>query len=35
MTEIANVYGQALYDLAKDEGLTGEILGQIIEEKIL
>jgi len=29
MTEIANVYGQALYDLAKDEGLTGEILGQI------
>ena len=29
MTEIANVYGQALYDLAKDENLTEEILGQI------
>ncbi|MBO5253219.1 MAG: ATP synthase F1 subunit delta [Clostridia bacterium] len=29
MTEIANVYGQALYDLAKDEGLTDEVLDQI------
>ena len=29
MTEVANTYGQALYVLAKDEGLTGEILGQI------
>ncbi len=29
MTEIANVYGQALYDLAKDEGLTDKVLDQI------
>ena len=29
MTEIANTYGQALYDLAKDEGLTGEIRNQL------
>ena len=29
MTEVASTYGQALYDLAKDEGLTEEILGQI------
>ena len=29
MTEVASTYGQALYDLAKDEGLTQEILGQI------
>ena len=30
MTEIANTYGQALYDLAKDEGLTGEIRDQLM-----
>ena len=29
MTEIANTYGQALYDLAKDENLTEELLGQL------
>jgi len=29
MTEIINTYGQALYDLAKDEGLSEEILGQL------
>ena len=29
MTEIANVYGQALYDLAKDEGLAQEIYQQM------
>ena len=29
MTDIVNVYGQALYDLAKDENLTEEILGQL------
>lgn len=29
MTEIANVYGQALYDLAKDENLTDELLEQL------
>ena len=29
MTEVASTYGQALYDLAKDEGLSEEILGQI------
>ena len=29
MTEIANVYGQALYDLAKDENLTDELLEQM------
>ena len=29
MTEIATMYGQALYDLAKEEGLTEEVLGQI------
>ncbi|MBR5471952.1 MAG: ATP synthase F1 subunit delta [Oscillibacter sp.] len=29
MTEVASTYGQALYDLAKDEGLTEEILGQV------
>ena len=29
MTEIANVYGGALYDLAKDEGLGKEILEEL------
>ncbi len=29
MTEIANTYGQALYDLAKDEGLSRELLQQL------
>lgn len=29
MTDIANVYGQAIYDLAKDENLTEEILQQM------
>ena len=29
MTDIVNVYGQALYDLARDEGLTDKILQQI------
>ena len=29
MTDIANVYGQALYDLAKEEKLTDEILEQV------
>ena len=29
MTEIATTYGQALYELAKDEGLTGQILGEL------
>lgn len=29
MTEVASVYGEALYDLAKAEGLSGDILGQI------
>ena len=29
MTRIGNVYGQGLYDLAKDEGLSAQILEQI------
>ena len=29
MTEIANTYGQALYDLAKEENLTKDILSQL------
>ena len=29
MTDIVNVYGQAIYDLAKDESLTEEILKQM------
>lgn len=29
MTDIANVYGQAIYDLAKDENLTEEMLPQM------
>lgn len=29
MDKIANVYGEALYGLAKDEGLLDEILGQL------
>ena len=29
MTEIANTYGQALYDLAKDEDLAEELLEQL------
>ena len=29
MTEIANVYGGALYDLAKDENLTEQLLGEL------
>ena len=30
MTEAANAYGQALYDLAKDEGLAESILAQLL-----
>ena len=29
MTQVGSVYGEALYDLAKGENLTDEILGQI------
>ena len=29
MTEAANVYGQALYELARDEGLAPRILGEL------
>ncbi len=29
MTEIATTYGQALYELAKDEGLSAELLAQL------
>ena len=29
MTDIVNVYGQAIYDLAKDEGLAEEVLQQM------
>ncbi len=29
MTEVANTYGQALYGLAKEEGLSAEILSQL------
>lgn len=29
MTDAANVYGQALFDLAHDEGLDAEFLGQL------
>ena len=29
MTEVANTYGQALYDLAKDEDLAKELLDQL------
>ena len=29
MTEVANVYGQALYELARDEGLSKELLAQL------
>ena len=30
MTEAANAYGQALYDLAKSEGLADQILSQLL-----
>ena len=30
MTETARIYGGSLYDLAAEENLTGEILGQIV-----
>ena len=29
MTDAANVYGQALYELARDEGLAPQILGEL------
>ncbi len=29
MTEVGNAYGEAIYDLAKSEGLTDDILGQL------
>ena len=29
MTEVGNVYGQSLYELAKDEGLSREIGEQL------
>ena len=29
MTDAANVYGQALYELARDEGLASRILGEL------
>ena len=29
MTEIATTYGQAMYDLAREEGLAKELLGQL------
>ena len=29
MTEVATTYGQALYDLAKDEGLAKDLLSQL------
>jgi len=29
MTQIGSVYGRALYDLARDEGLSGDILEQL------
>ena len=29
MTQIGNVYGESLYELAKDENLTAEIGGQL------
>ena len=29
MTDAANVYGQALYELARDEGLAARILGEL------
>ena len=29
MTETARIYGGSLYDLAAEENLTGEILGQM------
>ena len=29
MTEVATTYGQAMYDLARDEGLAKELLGQL------
>lgn len=29
MTDIANAYGQALYDLARDEGLAEELMGEL------
>ena len=28
MTRVANVYAQALYDLARDEGLSAQILDE-------
>lgn len=34
MTRVASVYAQALYDLAKDEGLSAEILGQMRAMKV-
>ena len=29
MTEVGNVYGESLYELARDENLTPEIAGQL------
>ncbi len=29
MTQIGNVYGESLYELAKDENLTSELIGQL------
>ena len=29
MTEIATTYGQAMYDLAREEGLAKELLGEL------
>ena len=29
MTQVGSVYAQALYDLAKDEGLSGKILSEL------
>lgn len=35
MTETARIYGGSLYDLAAEENLTGEILGQMEQIRTL
>ena len=29
MTDVATTYGQAIYDLARDEGLSQKLLGEL------
>ena len=35
MTEIATTYGQAMYDLAREEGLTKDLLEELGEARLV